>query len=94
MNALFSTPLSTIYSFIQTSCRMSTENILKAKALGLERPIIIATQYILCGTLIATFTLYYLCSILACSWIWSSRCLISIKKVDGYPNGSYMAKKQ
>ena len=94
MNALSSIPLSTIYSFIQTLCKMSMVNILKAKASEQERPIIIATQYILCGTLIATFTLYYLYSILACSWIWSSLCLTSTKKVDGYLNGSYTAKKQ
>ena len=94
MNALSSIPLSTTYSFIQTSCKMSMENILKAKALEQERPIIIATQYIHCGTLIATFTLYYLCSILACSLTWSSPCLTSTKKVDGCLNGSYMVKKQ
>ena len=93
MNVPSSIHLSTIYSFIPTSCKMSMENILKVKALEQERPITIATQYILCGTLIATFTLYYLCSILACSWIWSSPCLTSTKKVDGYLNGSYMAKK-
>ena len=93
MNVPSSIHLSTIYSFIQTSCKMSMENILKVKALEQERPITIATQYILCGTLIATFTLYYLYSILACSWIWSSPCLTSTKKVDGCLNGSYMAKK-
>ena len=94
MNVPSSIHLSIIYSFIPTLCRISMENILKAKALEQEIPITIATQYILCGTLIATFTLYYLCSILACSWIWSSRCLTSTKKVDGCLNGSYMVKKQ